>query len=403
LQHFDVVIVGAGPGGCSAAYFLARAGVRALLIDKAEFPRDKICGDAISVRSLEHLSRMGLEGWLKANRFHSPSGVRIAAPNGERATLQAPTQLDESCVMPRIIPREKLDSALLTAATEAGSCFMGGVRARSMSLDNAGATVQVVRNRKSATLRAQLVVAADGSYGSFSRNVGLQDGPLLCITARAYAIGEDSDEEFVDMLYEADVVPGYGWVFPLGNGICNVGIGIPAHQAKRVSVQERFCRFMSRNRYFRVRLRNYEIQPGPRGAVLYSGFRHQRTFGNRLLAVGDATGLVNPLTGAGISKALATGEMAAQCAYDALMSGNCSEKSLAVYGKRLSAQFGRWYSQMKLVRRLASHGNIINRIVYLLNQDEVFHERAQQALVHRISYAGLILSPRTLFRLLFSV
>lgn len=403
MPHFDVVIVGAGPGGCSAAYFLAQAGVQVVLVDKAEFPRDKICGDGISVRSLEHLSRMGLAGWLEANCFHGPTGVRISAPNGEQTTLQAPVGSDRSFGMARIIPRKQLDAALLTVATAAGSCFMDSARAKGMSLDDNGANVKVVRNRKSATLRAQLVIAADGSFGSFSRSVGLQDGPPLCITARAYVTGKDCHDQFVDMLYEADIVPGYGWIFPLGNDICNVGIGIPGGQAKGARVLERFRRFISTNRNFQMRLRDYEVLSGPRGAVLYTGFRPQRAFGNRLLAVGDATGLVNPFTGSGISKALATGEIAAQCAYDALASGDCSADSLAGYGKRLSAQFGKRYLRMKLLRHIASSGRIIDRIVYLLNRDEAFHERAQQALAHRISYADLILSPRTLFRILISV
>lgn len=219
MKQVDVVVVGDGPGGSSAAYFLARAGVRVILLDKETFPRDKACGDGASRRSLSQLARMGLNGSLEAEGFHAPTGVRIRAPSGELASLEIPFRSAPSHSFGRFIPRKKLDAALFEAAIAVGAESVAGVRATGMSLDDHGGNVFVIANNKAETLHCQIVIAADGTKGSFSRNIGLQNGPLLGIAARAYLAGDDLYESFVDVLYEPDILPCYGWVFPVGHGV----------------------------------------------------------------------------------------------------------------------------------------------------------------------------------------
>lgn len=399
MEQADVVVVGAGPGGSSAAYFLARAGARVVLLDKETFPRDKTCGDCVSHSALEQLSRMGLDGWLETRSFHAPTGVRIGAPNGELAVLEISSHSEQTFRFGRIIPRRELDATLLNVATAAGAQFVAGARATGMSVDNERANVYVVANGKTQTLRCQIVIAADGTKGSFSHSVGLQKGPLVGVAVRAYLAGDDHCENFFDVFYEADIVPGYGWVFPVGHGICNVGIGMIAMQANGNSLKSRLQEFISTNPYVLDRLPNHKVVEGPHGASLCWSFRPKRTYRDRLLTVGDVVGLINPLTGSGISKALISGEIAAQCAYDALASGDCSADGLAIYGGKLWARFGKRHVQLKIVQRLFRHRRILNRLVYLLNHEASANQVASNILRSKMDYVAL-LKPSVLVRLL---
>jgi geranylgeranyl reductase family protein len=399
MAKVDVLVVGAGPGGSSAAYFLARAGVRVLLLDKGTFPRDKTCGDGVTRRALRQLARMGLDGWLGEMGFHVPTCVRLGAPNGELAVLENPSHGDLPFGFARIVPRRKLDVALLGAATTAGAQFVPGMQATGMVTDADGAEVYATANGRATTLRCQIVVAADGTQGSFSRAVGLQRGPLLCVAVRAYLGGADRHEGFMDLLYESDILPGYGWVFPLGHGLCNVGIGVPPERARKMNLKERLQEFIATNPHVLDRLPNYEVVAAPRGAGLYAHFRPWRTYQDRLLAVGDAAGLVNPLTGSGISKALISGEIAARCACDALTGGDCSSRGLAFYGRRLWERFGKRHSQLGLLQRLFGHGRVVNRLVHLLNRDRSVRGAAGEVLEGRADYVSL-LRPGALLRLL---
>ncbi len=399
MEQADVVVVGAGPGGSSAAYFLARAGARVILLDKETFPRDKTCGDCVSGSALKQLDRMGLNGWIETEGFHAPSGVRIGAPNGELAVLEIASRSNQTFRFGRTIPRRKLDTALLGVATAAGAQFMAGARATGTSVEDGSANVYVVANGKTQTLRCQIVIAADGTKGSFSHSVGLQEGPLVGVAVRAYLAGDDHCENFFDMFYEADIVPGYGWVFPVGHGVCNVGIGMTVMQANGNSLKGQLQEFISTNPHVLDRLPNHKVVEGPHGASLYWSFRPKRAYRDRLLAVGDAVGLINPLTGSGISKALISGEIAAQCAHDAVASGDCSADSLAIYGRKLWSRFGKRHVQLKIVQRLFRHRRILNRLVYLLNHEASANQVASNILRSKMDYMAL-LKPSVLIRLL---
>jgi len=397
VKRSDVVIVGAGPAGSSAAYFLARSGVRVTLLDKETFPRDKVCGDGISASSLRQLDRMGLGGRLDAEGAHAPSGIRLGAPNGDIAVVGASHCDERDYIFGRIMPRRKLDVVLIQAAVEAGAEFLDGVRAAGMSSEGGSADVYVMNNGKRETLRGHVVIAADGTRGGFSSRIGLQSGPLLCVAARMYVTGDDHSEGLLDMLFEPDIVPCYGWVFPVGDGMYNVGMGMTIEYAGRRSLIERLETFLRTNPRVLRRLSNCQVVGKPRGFGLYAGFRPSQVYRERLLVAGDAAGLVSPLTGAGISRALISGEVAARHARSALMNGDCSANGLAAYARELGARFGRQHALRRFVQRLFGHEYILNRVVHLLGHDEAFGRLAHAILADTADYSDL-LRPRMLVK-----
>ncbi len=399
MTRQQVVVVGAGPAGSSAAYHLARQGLRVILVDKVEFPREKACGDGITRRAYRQLERTGLDGKLRQIGTHAAMGLRICAPNGQSATLEPSAASAQPFA--RMVRRRDLDAALLDSAVSAGAQFMEKTRAVAMSTTEVGAQVHVISEDRQASLDCRLVIAADGSGGSFSRGTGLQRGKLLSIAARAYVSCEDQHEHLSDMLYESDVLPGYAWVFPLGEGICNVGIGIPASQAKRVNVIERLHALLANSTHIRDRLLNLRLLEPPRGGALYAGFRPGRTYGERLLAAGDAAGLVNPLTGSGISRALISGELAARQAEQAFASGRFDARALAAYGEVLRRRFGERHLRSRLLQLLFRSSRTVDRLVTLLNRDRSTMASASNFMSGGTDYVSL-LSAGSVARLLLS-
>jgi geranylgeranyl reductase family protein len=390
----DIVVIGAGPGGTAAAYFLAQAGARVALLDKEIFPRNKTCSDCVSRRALAQLRSMGLGDWLD-HGFHTPTGLRIIAPNGELAMLKIDRKPSR---FGRLIPRRELDASLVERATTAGAHFMGGAHAMGLSVEDSCAVVHFMAGEKKQTIHCQIVIAADGSKGSFSQRVGLPQGPVG-VAARVYTAGHDPYEEYFDWIYEPDTLPGYGWVFPMGNGMCNVGIGTPVRQSNTDNLRVRLLKFMASNSHVRDRLHDQEIIDEPRVAYLDWNFYPSRTWAHRLLAVGDAAGLVSPLTGSGISKALISGEVAAECAINALASGDPSPGSLAIYGNSLRALFGWRRAQLRILQALFKRERALNRMVDMLNHDQVASNLAKDILSGRTDYVSL-LRPGIIVRLL---
>jgi geranylgeranyl reductase family protein len=398
MARTEVVVVGAGPAGASTAYHLARQGLRVTLVDKESFPRDKVCGDGVTRRALRELARMGMDAWTEDHTAARPNRLRMIAPDDSVAAVAMPAYPDQPRDHMRIIRRRELDLALVDLAVAAGAQLLAGVRAEGMAVDDEGATVYTTCNGRRDSLRCQLAVAADGTRGRFSRSVGLQTGPLLSVAMRAYVAG-DGDATTVDVIYDQALLPAYGWIFPMGQGTCNVGIGIPMWRSGRMAIKRLFNDFITTNRHVTERFPKLALVEPARGGALYAHFRHRQTFRARLLAVGDAAGLVNPLTGSGVSKALISGRIAALSAQEALERGDCSTRGLAAYGSRLRQEFGGRHARLMLLQWLFRHKRVVNRLVSLLREGGLGEPSAEGVPVLPHDLAGLA-SPSMLADLL---
>ena len=216
----DAVVVGAGPSGAVAALLLSKRGLRVVLVDRARFPREKVCGDAISPRALRVLENLGLGEWLYARHFEQPRSLKVYAPSGRYAEIEAP----ESIGLGMVIPRIELDNAILKNAIEAGVVFVEEAEAIGASLSDRHIDVKCLHKDNIFTVTAQIALACDGSVASFSRSVGLVRCEPDAFAARVYVRGTESDVTSFNAFYLKEVLPGYGWVFPVGGGIYNVGL-----------------------------------------------------------------------------------------------------------------------------------------------------------------------------------
>jgi geranylgeranyl reductase family protein len=227
----DVLIVGACPGGSTADYHLARHGLNVLMVEKAAFPREKVCGDGLTPRAVVQLRRLGID--TDDPRFERHGGLRIYS---RRVTMELPwPDLDDFPPFGLMMTRSELDELLARHAEKAGARLMERTEAVAPIQDDGwvtGARIKSEQDDAETTVRARFVIAADGSSSRFASRAGVRRDPAkpLGIAARRYYRVERRPGPWLEVwmdLHEGDtILPGYGWLFPLADGSINVGAGL---------------------------------------------------------------------------------------------------------------------------------------------------------------------------------
>ncbi|HIV58919.1 MAG TPA: geranylgeranyl reductase family protein [Candidatus Stackebrandtia faecavium] len=354
----DVIVVGAGPGGSAAAYHLAGHGLDVLLLEKTEFPREKVCGDGLTPKSVQQLIRMGIDT-SPANGWRHNKGLRVVA--GEtQLTLDWPS-LDAYPNYGLTRTRLDFDDMLAQQAASAGARLRTGVNVTAPIFDRAGRVcgveAKIGRDKEPGEFRAPLVVAADGVSGRLALAMGINkrdDRPLGVAVRRYYYSAEKHDDDYLESWLQLrsasdpdTLLPGYGWIFGLGDGRVNVGLGVLNSSGAfgKTNYRKLLNEWLTTTPE-EWGMRDESNADGPiRGAGLPMGFNRVPHYTRGLLLVGDSGGMVNPFNGEGIAYAMESGEVAAQFAADALTkpAGPQREAVLRGYPRELSQRFGGYY------------------------------------------------------------
>ncbi|NBP50816.1 MAG: geranylgeranyl reductase family protein [Actinobacteria bacterium] len=356
-EDADVLVVGCGPAGAAAAYWLAEHGARVLVAEKKRFPRDKTCGDGLTPRAVKQLEDMGLGGEL--SRFHRYDGLRATA-HGRELELQWPTHP----VYPRhgyVVRRRELDHMVARRAVAAGADLREGHEVTEPLMDGprlAGATLRDVETGATTEVRARYVVVADGANSRFGRALGTarnRDWPYGT-AIRTYWTSPRHDEPWIESALDVkdrhgNSMPGYGWIFPVGDGTINVGVGLLST----------FKRFRDVNTstvldaYAHMIADRWGIDPGKpecratSGKIPMGGSVGPKT-GLGYLVVGDAAGSVNPFNGEGIDYAYETSRIAAMVLAEALAGGG--DAALDRYPGLLQDEYGQYFRVARLFARV---------------------------------------------------
>ncbi|WP_431916615.1 geranylgeranyl reductase family protein [Micromonospora wenchangensis] len=353
----DVIVVGAGPGGSATAYHLARHGVRVLLLEKTEFPREKVCGDGLTPRATRQLIRMGVDTSPEAGWLHN-KGLRVIG-GGVRLELDWP-DLASFPNYGLVRTRLDFDDLLAKRAVSAGAELRTGVNVIGPVLDGddrvIGVTAEVGPGREPATFHAPLVVAADGVSGRFPLALGLakrEDRPIGVAVRRYYHSPARHDDDYLESWLELRskdsdaLLPGYGWIFGLGDGRVNVGLGVlNSSSAFGKTNYRRLLTDWLANTPADWGMTDEANADGPiLGAALPMGFNRVPHYTRGVLLVGDSGGMVNPFNGEGIAYAMESGELAAEVIVQALArpAGPERERALTAYPQELKARFGGYY------------------------------------------------------------
>lgn len=314
----DVLVVGAGPAGSSAAAWAARAGLDVLLVDAEPFPRDKPCGDGLTPRAIHELDRLGLSPWLegRARNF----GLR-AQGFGQELYLRWPGGNLPS--HGGAAPRLELDAAIREVALASGAVPVEGLRAVDVRRDDSGRVTAVVfaqgerRNAPTVEIACKRLIVADGARSQLGRVLGRQwhKSTAYGVAARGYVKSHRSDDPWISSHLElrgtsGELLSGYGWIFPLGDGEVNIGVGTLATDKHPADVNLRqLMNFYGEQQRAPWQLEG-EIR-APWSALLPMGGAVSNVAGPNWMLVGDAAGCVNPLNGEGIDYGLETGRLAA--------------------------------------------------------------------------------------------
>lgn len=361
-RQADVIVVGAGPAGASTAYHLAQAGVDVLLLEKAVFPRDKICGDGLTPRAVKQLVGMGFDldgpGWMKNK------GLRIVGA-GHRLELPWP-ELTSFPPYGAVRTRMDLDETLARHAEKAGARLVERTAVTGPVLDGSGRVVGVTakpvddRGRRTGdevTYRAPVVVACDGVSSRMATAMGLErrENRPMAVAVRAYYRTPRHDDPWMESWLElwdgkpgeSNLLPGYGWIFGLGDGTANVGLGILNTSAafQHVDYKDLLVRWLA-NTPEEWGFRDENLVGTIRSAALPMGFNRKPHYTRGMLLVGDSGGMVNPFNGEGIDYALEAGHMAADTILQALAlpEGPARERVLQGYAAALDAAYGGYFT-----------------------------------------------------------
>lgn len=325
-EAYDVVIVGAGPAGSSAACYLAGHGHQVLLLDKDLFPRDKICGDGIAPRAVHSLYQLDLRREIGGN-FKRTAGIRFYASRGGVTEVDYPMGSrfpDHGYV----IPRRELDYILLRKAEAMGVEARQGWEVKAVLPEDEGRFPGVEAEFQGARIpiRARYIVGADGPSSIIGKELGmLRDDPrFIGVSVRCYMSGVEDMADRLEIYPEDAISPSCGWIFPINGDLANVGVGamLYAFRKRRINLNRTFEDFAERTRHAAAKLRGARREGRLRGALLRVGLGGSNPRRSNVLLVGDAASLTNPISGEGITYALESGRWAAETIASAFRRGN---------------------------------------------------------------------------------
>lgn len=364
----QIVIVGAGPAGCTTAAALAADGIDVLLVDRATFPRDKVCGDGLTPRSVAVIKALGLLPQLEASGAKRISGLQITGPEGRSIRVNFDELASDIPSFGLTVPRRALDSALLQKAMGAGARFLDRFRVRRLNQrDGRVVGVQGQHKGQAAEIDAPLTCLAVGAAMTLSLQAGLLDrAPPIIRAARGYFSSSGDLEPVFQFHFDQQLLPGYGWLFPMSGGRVNVGAGFfPDGRFKRDrSAPHRAVeRFVLRNARVQAQL-NGLAPVGPiKSHPLRTDFGHYPCYKSGLLLVGEAAGLVNPITGEGVDYALESGLLAAQVAAAALARDSTADEHLSRYDALLRDRYQALFFYLTRMRRWYVRRHILSLIL----------------------------------------
>ncbi len=329
----DVIVVGAGPAGSAAASYLTIAGYNVILIDRCKFPRDKICGDFVSPVSQIELARLGV---TRTPEFKSANRISKAAVflDGNKLVSRVVPKLQGLPRYGRVVPRVILDKLVLDSACREGAVFLEGLRAVGVRVKRGGVELDVEGSDGKKTLKTRLLIGADGSNSIIARIVRGQ--PVYSadriIAIRGYFEGVEGPSNQADLHFNKESFPGYSWLFPTGGNRANVGVGVVLDTIPPGNLlKELLNHLIKTDAALGERLKNAKLVGKIGGWTLTTYNPSQPLVSDRVMLVGDAAGLVNPINGEGIQYALLSGRWASEVAISSLIANNLSKEAMVTY------------------------------------------------------------------------
>lgn len=364
----SILVVGGGPAGSAAAYWLARQGHAVTLVEKKEYPRDKTCGDGLTPRAIHQLEEMGFD--FSVPELHKITGLRSYAGDDLMLELEWPRH-SRFPNWGAVIRRRHLDAQVAALAEKQGVVVHQKTEAHPVLEEGRLTAVDLVHGGERERISPAVVVIADGSLNRFGRALGTsrrKDYPMG-LAARGYYRSPRSSDGFLESQLDlrddtGATMPGYGWIFPLGDGEVNVGVGLLSTFSRWKHVNT--TRMMAD--YVKTAPRYWELSEDskvsePEGGKLTMAFSKGPLVGANWVVVGDAAGAINPWNGEGISYAYETGRIAAHYVSQAVAAADLS--LLHRYPRHLEDEFGLYYKMARIFVRLIGNPPVMRSLAHV--------------------------------------
>jgi menaquinone-9 beta-reductase len=410
LYTTDICIVGAGPGGCATALFLAKAGIPSLLVDKARFPRDKICGDGLSGWSVAMLNRLDphLKEQLAQSREALPSwGARFVAPNRQvldvpfvdrhQPDARPPGYVASRLWFDNFLMEECRQHPLIEVVEGLALEQWEQLAPDQVLLQDATGAVQV---------RARLAVFANGAHSRQAKALaGLQpDKKHYVAGIRCYYQGVTGlhPDGHIELHFLKEFLPGYFWIFPLPGGKANVGVGMRSDVVakKKVNLRKAMLQLIAEDPQLKERFQSASPLEDIKGFGLPLGSKKRSISGHGFMLVGDAASLIDPFTGEGIGNALASGELAALWAQKALEAGRYDAAFLKGYDAAIYKRLWKELRLSKTLQDLLNYPWLFSLVVNKATANETLRQTISCMLTD-LDVRQQLKNPRFYFKVLF--
>jgi geranylgeranyl reductase family protein len=398
-KAYDVIIVGAGPAGSTTAAFLGKRGHEVLLIDKAKFPRDKTCGDAIS-GSLRTQESLGLTPIIKEHPHAEIRRAFFSSPNGNTLAIEfkgvgycCRRYIYDNLIFQKGKEQASVIEEFMVTGLLTEDGYVCGVRGKD-------------KNGKEHSIKAKVVVGADGAHSVVARDTGCLDlDPEHTITAvRCYYKNVKDVDNAIELHFVNEIIPGYFWIFPLEKNCANVGIGmvIKEYQKKKWKMTDKMFEIIAHNPLFKERFKEAQLdEKTVKAWTLPVGSKRRKSHGNGFVLVGDAAGLIDPFTGEGISNSMKSGELAAEWIDKALTAGDVSGTFLRQYADAVWDALGDRLRTSHKLQKLGRNKSLVNLVVNKASKSRQIQD-ALREIMDNSEQRGKLANPLFYLKLLLS-
>jgi len=373
---YDVIVVGGGPAGSSASMFLHKRGIKTLLLEKETFPRDKVCGDAISGKSMGVLRDLDLDEGMENVPHAKVRGVMFSAPNKQVLEIPFP---DPKKVTTGKYRRPK-GFGFVSRRMNYDNYLFQNAKKRVETIERFAVTDLIQENgyvtgvkginldtKEEKTFRSRIVIGADGARSVVATKLGLNitDPKHHIVALRQYYKNVKDVKDEIEIHFVDGLLPGYFWIFPLEEGLANVGSGMITDkmQKQKVNLKSATENVIKNDPLFKERFKDAELVEDFKGWTLPLGSKHRRMHGNGFVLCGDAASLIDPFSGEGIGNAMTSGKLAAEVIDKALHANNYSASILEEYERKLRAELDPELRTSMYLQRIGSIKFLLNFII----------------------------------------
>ena len=403
---YDVIIVGGGPAGATAALYAEKNNLKSILIDKAVFPRDKVCGDALSGKSVRIMEELNIIGEVEKLDGAEINRITFGGPSHNQFDVNLKGNKKNNFIKKGfVIPREIFDNYLFSKAKSVTETYEG-FKVKDLLYDG-GRVVGISgvdQNGANKTIEAPIILGCDGANSVIARksNTYKRDLDNTAVAIRCYYEGITGLSNQIELHYISEVKPGYFWLFPAGGNRANIGIGLSKNDAKK---EDRTLKAIMdeviSSTHFKQRFINAKPLEKPKGWNLPMGSTHRKNYGDGYMLLGDSAGLIDPFTGEGIGNAMVSAKYAIAVTKMANELDDYSANTLQAYDQMLWDEIGKELRTSTKLQSLSRFSFLLNFVINRASRNEEVQEIISGMLSKEIPKDELS-SPLFYFKILFS-